>query len=101
MVYDRRGRLLSERSTLNDKASAEIYYTHDGLGRLIGQTTCDGQLSTSQSFSLQGWQTGQDNMFGNELLFSSRLRYYDRELDTTAPSYTGNILGMDMAACRQ
>lgn len=91
MAYDRRGRLLSERSTLNGGVSAETRYAYDGLGRLIGQTTGGGKLSTSLSFNLQGWQTGQDNMFGNESLFSSRLRYYDREMGTTTPSYTGNI----------
>lgn len=91
MEYDRRGRLLSERSTLNGGVSAETRYAYDGLGRLIGQTTGGGKLSTSLSFNLQGWQTGQDNMFGNESLFSSRLRYYDREMGTTTPSYTGNI----------
>lgn len=91
MIYDRRGRLLSERSTLNGGVSAETRYAYDGLGRLIGQTTGGGKLSTSLSFNLQGWQTGQDNMFGNESLFSSRLRYYDQEMGTTTPSYTGNI----------
>ncbi|WP_196011395.1 hypothetical protein [Alistipes onderdonkii] len=91
MVYDRRGRLLSERSTLNGGVSAETHYAYDGLGRFIGQTTGSGKLSTSLSFNLQGWQTGQDNMFGNESLFSSRLRYYDREMGPTTPSYTSNI----------
>lgn len=91
MIYDRRGRLRSEYSTLDDKASAEIHYAYDGLGRLVGRTTNDGKLSTSQSFNLQGWPTGQKNTFGNELLFSSYLRYYDRKLDSTTPSYTGNI----------
>lgn len=91
MAYDRRGRLLSERSTLDGKTSAEIRYTYDGLGKLVGQTSSDGKLSTSQSFNLQNWQTGQVNSFDNQLLFSSHLRYYNRELGTTAPSYTGNI----------
>ncbi|WP_418537906.1 DUF6443 domain-containing protein [Odoribacter laneus] len=84
--YDNRSRLQKIEVNLNNKATAEVCYEYDLLGRACKRIYGDSVCLETLCYNLQGWLT--------ELLspaFRMNLRYYDPQLSGSIASYTGNI----------
>lgn len=86
-TYDHRGRLLSEKTTLNDGEPAIVQYGYDELGKLASKSYGTGANTVTETYdyNIQGWLTSKTSD-----VFDMELRYYD-PLKGTTPSYTGNI----------
>ena len=86
--YDQRGRLLSERVSINGVEKATVNYSYDALGNLTGKSYGNGVTDNLQ-YNIQGWGTVSQTVKGSETLYSQRLRYYDAEKGSGL--YNGNI----------
>ena len=86
--YDQRGRLLSERVSVNGVEKATVNYSYDALGNLTGKSYGNGVTDNLQ-YNIQGWGTVSQTVKGSETLYSQRLRYYDAEKGSGL--YNGNI----------
>ena len=86
--YDQRGRLLSERVSVNGVEKATVSYSYDALGNLVGKSYGNGVTDNLQ-YNIQGWGTVSQTVKGSETLYSQRLRYYDAEKGSGL--YNGNI----------
>ena len=86
--YDQRGRMLSERVSVNGVEKATVNYSYDALGNLTGKSYGNGVTDNLQ-YNIQGWGTVSQTVKGSETLYSQRLRYYDAEKGSGL--YNGNI----------
>ena len=86
--YDQRGRLLSERVSIDGVEKATVNYSYDALGNLTGKSYGNGVTDNLQ-YNIQGWGTVSHTVKGSETLYSQRLRYYDAEKGSGL--YNGNI----------
>ncbi len=86
--YDQRGRMLSERVSINGVEKATVNYSYDALGNLTGKSYGNGVTDNLQ-YNIQGWGTVSQTVKGSETLYSQRLRYYDAEKGSGL--YNGNI----------
>ena len=86
--YDQRGRMLSERVSINGVEKATVNYSYDALGNLTGKSYGNGVTDNLQ-YNIQGWGTVSQTVKGSEMLYSQRLRYYDAEKGSGL--YNGNI----------
>jgi len=86
--YDQRGRLLSERVSINGVEKATVNYSYDALGYLTGKSYGNGVTDNLQ-YNIQGWGTVSQTVKGSETLYSQRLRYYDAEKGSGL--YNGSI----------
>ena len=86
--YDQRGRLLSERVSINGAEKATVNYSYDALGNLTGKSYGNGVTDNLQ-YNIQGWGTVSQTVKGSETLYSQRLSYYDAEKGSGL--YNGNI----------
>lgn len=85
-TFDKTGRKLSVRTTLNNGTPAVVTYKYNDIGQLVSATQGEGPnaICTQRKYNIRGWLTGQDNN-----LFSMKLHYIDPRFAT--PSYSGNI----------
>ena len=86
--YDQRGRMLSERVSINGAEKATVNYSYDALGNLTGKSYGNGVTDNLQ-YNIQGWGTVSQTVKGSETLYSQRLSYYDAEKGSGL--YNGNI----------
>ena len=86
--YDQRGRLLSERVSINGAEKATVNYSYDALGNLTGKSYGNGVTDNLQ-YNIQGWGTVSQTVKGSETLYSQKLGYYDAEKGSGL--YNGNI----------
>ena len=86
--YDQRGRMLSERVSVNGVEKATVNYSYDALGNLTEKSYGNGVTDNLQ-YNIQGWGTVSQTVKGSETLYSQRLRYYDAEKGSGL--YNGNI----------
>ena len=86
--YDQRGRLLSERVSINGAEKATVNYSYDALGNLTGKSYGNGVTDNLQ-YNIQGWGTVSQTVKGSETLYSQKLSYYDAEKGSGL--YNGNI----------
>ena len=86
--YDQRGRMLSERVSVNGVEKATVNYSYDALGNLTGKSYGNGVTDNLQ-YNIQGWGTVSQTVKGSETLYSQRLSYYDAEKG--GGLYNGNI----------
>ncbi len=86
--YDQRGRLLSERVSINGVEKATVSYSYNALGYLTGKSYGNGVTDNLQ-YNIQGWGTVSQTVKGSETLYSQRLRYYDAEKGSGL--YNGSI----------
>ncbi len=86
--YDQRGRMLSERVSINGVEKATVNYSYDALGNLTGKSYGNGVTDNLQ-YNIQGWGTVSQTVKGSETLYSQRLSYYDAEKGSGL--YNGNI----------
>ena len=86
--YDQRGRLLSERVSIDGVEKATVNYSYDALGNLTGKSYGNGVTDNLQ-YNIQGWGTVSHTVKGSETLYSQRLSYYDAEKGSGL--YNGNI----------
>lgn len=91
--YDDRGRLLSEKTSVDNSASAIVMYEYDDLGRIRAKALGQGDslIVDSMYYNIQGNITKYAYSIGTDNLFESQLRYYDPQYSETQPSYKGNI----------
>lgn len=91
--YDNRGRLLSEKTFVNNVLLAEVGYEYDDLGRIKVKTLGQGDSTVIDSmyYNIQGNITKYAYSIGTDNLFEGELRYYDPQYSETQPSYKGNI----------
>ena len=88
-TYNKRGKLLTESTTLNGGTAATVTYTYDDLGRVTGRTYGNG-TTESQVYNIQGWLTGISAKKGSTSIYNQTLRYYNPAKGTAA-LYSGNI----------
>ena len=86
--YDQRGRMLSERVSVNGVEKATVNYSYDALGNLTGKSYGNGVTDNLQ-YNIQGWGTVSQTVKGSETLYSQRLSYYDAEKGSGL--YNGSI----------
>ena len=86
--YDQRGRMLSERVSINGVEKAMVNYSYDALGNLTGKSYGNGVTDNLQ-YNIQGWGTVSQTVKGSEMLYSQKLSYYDAEKGSGL--YNGNI----------
>ena len=86
--YDQRGRMLSERVSINGVEKATVNYSYDALGNLTGKSYGNGVTDNLQ-YNIQGWGTVSQTVKGSETLYSQKLSYYDAEKGSGL--YNGNI----------
>ena len=86
--YDQRGRLLSERVSVDGVEKATVNYSYDALGNLTGKSYGNGVTDNLQ-YNIQGWGTVSQTVKGSETLYSQKLGYYDAEKGSGL--YNGNI----------
>ena len=86
--YDQRGRLLSERVSINGVEKATVNYSYDALGNLTGKSYGNGVTDNLQ-YNIQGWGTVSQTVKGSETLYSQKLGYYDAQKGSGL--YNGNI----------
>ncbi len=98
-TYDQRGRLKIETATLTPSASApqtaKVIHSYDDLGRPSGTSSlmqnCP-RLTTSLSYTLQGWTDTVSVSLNDSPLFIQSLGYDSSNvLNGTVPQYTGLI----------
>lgn len=98
-TYDQRGRLKIETATLTPSASApqtaKVIYSYDDLGRPSGTSSlmqdCP-RLTTSLSYTLQGWTDSLSVTLGNSPLFLQYLGYDSpSNLSEHVPQYSGMV----------
>ena len=90
-TYDNRCRLIRENWVLNNSVTAEVEYTYDELGELIGKTMRNGLLNMTMAHNIQGWQTDMQVTDNGSFVFDMRLSYYDPQQRFSIPCYMGNI----------
>jgi hypothetical protein len=90
-VYDMRGRLLSEKTTINNSDTAKVVYKYNELGQLAEKIYDNNVIRDSTKYNIQGWVTEKSAKQGNDNIFNMQLAYYDPAKPNTTPSYTGNI----------
>ncbi|MDR1199206.1 MAG: DUF6443 domain-containing protein [Prevotellaceae bacterium] len=92
--YDHRGRLLAEKTTVNDSDTALVIYEYDDIGQPVKQIYAD-TVHESVKYNIQGWITEKQAAYKGsgvkEFIFNSQLKYYDPATANHTPSYTGNI----------
>ncbi|MDR2126643.1 MAG: RHS repeat-associated core domain-containing protein, partial [Prevotellaceae bacterium] len=95
-VYDHRGRLKTENTTLNDSISTTVSYTYTELGQQAKTVFGNNIVTEIKKYNIQGWLTEQQvntwtGGFSTQRshIFKTQLKYYDAVRAT--PSYTGNI----------
>ena len=98
-IYDQRGRLKIETATLTPSASApqtaKVIHSYDNLGRPSGTSSlmqnCP-RLTTSLSYTLQGWTDTVSVSLNDSPLFIQSLGYDSSDvLNGTSPQYSGLI----------
>ena len=98
-TYDQRGRLKIETATLTPSASApqtaKVIHSYDNLGRPSGTSSlmqnCP-RLTTSLSYTLQGWTDTVSVSLNDSPLFIQSLGYDSSDvLSGTVPQYSGLI----------
>ena len=98
-TYDQRGRLKIETATLTPSASApqtaKVIHSYDDLGRPSGTSSlmqnCP-RLTTSLSYTLQGWTDTVSVSLNDSPLFIQSLGYDSSNVvDGTSPQYSGLI----------
>ena len=91
--YDTRGRLLSEKTSINNNLMAAINYEYDDLGQIKTKSFGQGDVVIVDSlhYNMQGNLTKQIYAKGGKTIFESSLRYYNPRYSETKPSFTGNI----------
>jgi RHS repeat-associated protein len=90
-TYDERGRLLSEKTTVNDSDTAKVEYKYNELGQQIAKLYDNNLIADSVKYNIQGWITEKNAKTGTDGIFDMQLAYYSPEQPNTTPSYTGNI----------
>lgn len=85
-TYDKFGRLLSEKTTLNDSQEATMTYQYDDLGRKNRIIYGDNVLSTDISYDITGRVISQDNE-----AFAMELKYENPAMTATDPNYAGMV----------
>ncbi|MFQ9736000.1 MAG: RHS repeat domain-containing protein [Alistipes sp.] len=90
-TYDHRGRLLTEKTTLDDNEPVTVSYAYDPLGELRSKRMGADLLVETYEYNLQGWRTNHTVSAGADTLFETKLHYYEPRFEGTTPTYTGNI----------
>ena len=99
-TFDRRGRKLTEQTTVNGTALSSAVFTYDEQGR-VTKTSLNGNIDITASYNLQGWMTALQaakvnaNGVINTVLFDEILRYYDTTDSLATPLYAGKIAQID------
>ena len=99
-TFDRRGRKLTEQTTVNGTALSSAVFTYDEQGR-VTRTLLNGNIDITASYNLQGWMTAlqaakvNGNGVINTVLFDEILRYYDTTDSLATPLYAGKIAQID------
>ncbi len=99
LSYDIRGRLSGVTSSLKVAGTTvgtdDTAFTYDDLGRLeetSSAATGGVTLTTTDSYTLQGWLAGRSAMEGTTTVYSESLSYDNASaLSHVSPSYTGLI----------
>lgn len=89
-TLDVRGHLLAENTTLDGNVTTSRTFSYDGLWNLSGLSS--GSVSEQFSRNIQGWATGHSVSVGGNTIYSDKLHYYD-SYRSTSPSRAGNIMG--------
>ena len=85
--YDNFGRLLSQRTSLNDSPWAVVNYSYDELGRCSEVIYGDSILNTRYTYDMVGRQIMQNNE-----VFSMELRYENPSLTKEAKPHYGGLI---------
>ena len=99
-TFDRRGRKLTEQTTVNGTALSSSVFTYDEQGR-VTRTLLNGNIDITASYNLQGWMTALQaakvnaNGVVETVLFDEILRYYDTTDSLATPLYAGKIAQID------
>ena len=99
-TFDRRGRKLTEQTTVDGTALSSAVFTYDEQGR-VTRTLLNGNIDITTSYNLQGWMTAlqaakvNGNGVINTVLFDEILRYYDTTDSLATPLYAGKIAQID------
>lgn len=86
-TYDKFGRLLGQRTTINDSPEAIVRYDYDELGRCSGTICGDSILTTRYTYDIAGRQTIQDNE-----AFRMELRYENPSWTKEAKPHYGGLI---------
>lgn len=86
-TYDKFGRLLCQRTTINDSPEAIVRYDYDELGRCSGTICGDSILTTRYTYDIAGRQTIQDNE-----AFRMELRYENPSWTKEAKPHYGGLI---------
>ncbi len=99
-TFDRRGRKLTEQTTVNGTALSSAVFTYDEQGR-VTKTSLNGNIDITASYNLQGWMTAlqaakvNGNGVIDTVLFDEILRYYNTTDSLATPLYAGKIAQID------
>ncbi|MDR1349126.1 MAG: DUF6443 domain-containing protein [Prevotellaceae bacterium] len=90
-TYDRRGRLLTETTTVNGSSTAKVEYKYNELGQPATKVYDNNLITDETKYNIQGWITEKNAKKGTDNIFKMQLAYYSPAQSSTTPSYTGNI----------
>ena len=99
-TFDRRGRKLTEQTTVDGTALSSAVFTYDEQGR-VTRTLLNGNIDITASYNLQGWMTALQaakvnaNGVVEKTLFGEKLHYYDTTDSLATPLYAGKIAQID------
>ena len=88
-IYNNRGQLIADSTTLNNGSPASVVYSYDDLGRVTQRTLGNGIVET-QEYNIQGWLTQVAAQKGSANIYNQTLRYYNPTKGTAA-LFSGNI----------
>ena len=95
-TYDKRGRKLTEQTSVNGIVVGHAAFSYDEQGR-ITRTLLNEKISVYADYNLQGWLTNRsgavliDKMIVDKDLFYEKLSYYNPMDSLSTPRYTGKI----------
>ena len=95
-TYDKRGRKLTEQTSVNGIVVGHAAFSYDEQGR-ITRTLLNEKIAVYADYNLQGWLTNRsggvliDKMIVDKDLFYEKLSYYNPMDSLSTPRYTGKI----------
>ena len=89
-TFDRRGRKLTEQTSVDGAVVGRVAFTYDEQGR-VTRTLLNDRIAVTATYNLQGWLTGIAADNASETIFSEVLRYYNATDGKSSPYYSGKI----------
>ena len=93
-TFDRRGRKLTEQTSVDGAVVSRVAFTYDEQGR-VTRTLLNDRITVAATYNLQGWPTGIAANNASETIFREVLRYYNATDSKSSPYYSGKISELD------